>query len=400
MEQRAMSLKMEFVEKALLPGARMAALCRQYGISRETGYKWLNRYKREGPNGLEELSRRPKSSPLATAEDVVVAIIEMREKYPRRGPRKLRLLLERKLGDATPSVATIARVLGRLGLARQRSRFRRYSLTLRAPAVLARECNEIWTVDFKGWWRTKDGERCEPLTVRDAFSRFVLAVEVLPSTAAENVRHVFERLFKRYGVPKRIHVDNGTPFINVLARGGLTRLSAWWISLGIAVQRSRPGCPQDNGAHERMHRDMSDDLQSFPAGSLGAEQRACDRWRQEFNHVRPHDALGGKVPADVYRRSERKAHQSRYLYPAGWLVRSVSDRGNVSVDGQTHSVGLGLARYRVAFEPLAGGLEHRLWFRNVELGTVQLGLSNNLVDELAENHQLQHRTRKGERRAA
>jgi transposase InsO family protein len=392
MEQRKMSLKLEFAQKAMRRGARMSVLCREYGVSRETGYKWLNRYKREGPEGLEERSRRPKSSPLATAEDLVFAILEEREAHPRRGPKKLFIQLRRKCGEQTPSIATIARVLRRFGKVRQRGKFRRISIVERAPTIQAAACNDIWTVDFKGWWRSRDGQRCEPLTVRDAHSRYVLAVKVFRSTSMESVRAVFEALFRRYGVPRCIQCDNGTPFINVQARGGLTRLSAWWISLGIKVVRSRPGCPQDNGGHERMHRDLSEDVQSCPAGSRAAEQRACDKWKQEFNHSRPHEALRGKTPAEVYKHSERKPHVSHYLYPSHWLVRTVTDKGNVNVKGAQFTGGKALVRQRIGLEPLEG-LKYRLWFRDVDLGTIELGLFDELVDEASEKYLGERRKR-------
>jgi len=393
-EQRAMSQKIEFVERAGKPGVRMAALCREFGISRETGYKWLNRFKREGFGGLEEKSRRPKGSPLATAEDVVVSVLELRERYPRRGPRKLRVLLSPKFGATTPSVATIARILKRLGMVRSKSRFRRQiSIVERRPELHAKACNEIWTVDFKGWWRARDGERCEPLTIRDAFSRYVLAIKVLKSPSMDEVRRTFEGLFRKHGIPTVIQCDNGNPFINVQARGGLTRLSAWWVSLGIRVVRSRPGCPQDNGAHERMHRDMRADLQAFPADSLIAEQRACDRWRLEFNRVRPHEALNGKTPADVYKPSSRtSARVTKFLYPANWVVRTVTDLGSVHVGGARVQAGLPLVRQRVAFEPL-GGTQHRLWFRDLDLGTIDLPMSNRTIDEVVTSH-LEARPRK------
>ena len=375
-----MSQKLEFVERAMKPGARVSVLCREYGISRETGYKWLKRFQREGAEGLEERSRRPRASPLATAEEVVAAIIELRERYPRRGPKKMFVLLRNKLGASAPSVATIARVLKRFGMVRRRSRFgRAVSLVEKRPQTRATAPNEIWTVDFKGWWRSKDGQRCEPLTVRDAFSRFVLAIAVLASTSMTEVRRVFEALFKKYGVPQAIHVDNGVPFINVQARGGLTRLSAWWISLGICVVRSRPGCPQDNGAHERMHRDMRTDLQAFPAGSRLAEQRACDRWRVEFNRVRPHEALGGKTPSELYTPSQRRPVKTKFLYPPDWIVRTVTDAGALNVSWVQLQAGLALAHERVALQPL-GGTCYRMWFRDLDLGTVDLPPPNETID--------------------
>jgi len=380
-----MSVKIEFVEKAVRPGARMSVLCRDYGISRETGYKWLNRFKREGPDGLDERSRRPKSSPLSTAEDLVLAILKLREAYPRRGPRKLRVMLERKFGKQTPSVATTARILKRSGMTRQRSRFRRLSMVEAAPTTKASACNEIWTVDFKGWWYAKDGAHCEPLTVRDAFSRYILAVKVLESPSLDAVRRVFEQLFRKYGVPNCIQCDNGTPFIHVRARGGLTRLSVWWMSLGIKVIRSRPGCPQDNGGHERMHRDLREDVQSYPADCLTAEQRACDRWKQEFNHVRPHDALGGKVPADIYARSQRRPIATKYLYPSSWIVRNVNRHGSVGVSHESVWVSESLTGQSVGLEPVQD-THYRLWFRDLDLGTVELPVPNVVIDSAVQMH--------------
>jgi putative transposase len=283
-------------------------------------------------------------------------------------------------------VATIARILKRFGMVRRKSRFGRpLSIVERQPDVRPSACNEFWTVDFKGWWRTRDGQRCEPLTVRDAFSRYLLGIQVLKSTSMADVRRVFEALFRKYGLPQAIQCDNGVPFINVQARGGLTRLSAWWVSLGIRVVRSRPGCPQDNGGHERMHRDMRADLQAFPAGSLVAEQRACDRWRQEFNHVRPHEALAGKTPAELYKRSERRPLKTKYLYPSGWIVRTIKDNGAVKVNGFDVYAGMALVRERIALEPLEG-LKHRLWFRDLDLGTVELPMPNIVIDAVVSDH--------------
>ena len=389
-----MSQKLEFVERAMKPGARIATLCREYGVSRETGYKWLRRFKRDGAEGLEERSRRPRASPLATAEDLVVAILEMREKYPRRGPKKLFVLLSRRFGEATPSVATIARVLKRFGMVRRRSRFARaISVVAQRPSMRAAAPNDVWTVDFKGWWRARDGGRCEPLTVRDAFSRFVLAINVMSSPRLAAVRRVFDHLFKKHGIPAAIQVDNGVPFINTQARGGLTKLSAWWIALGIEVVRSRPGCPQDNGAHERMHRDMRADLQAFPTASRISEQRACDRWRVEFNNVRPHEALGGKTPSEIYTHSDRRALARKFMYPPPWIVCRVQSRGAIQIRGHRLQAGLGLVGHRVALEPLEG-CTYRLWFHHLDLGQVELPISNSIIDAVARDHLIQGNTKK------
>jgi hypothetical protein len=255
----------------------------------------------------------------------------------------------------------------------------------RAPEVKANEANDVWTVDFKGWWRSLDGYRCEPLTVRDAFSRYVLAVEVLESTAEAGVRPVFEKLFRKHGLPLAIQCDNGTPFISVKGRGGLTKLSAWWVSLGIKVVRSRPGCPQDNGGHERMHRDMSADLQAYPSSTRDTQQRACDKWTQEFNHVRPHEALQGKVPAELYKPSiRRRLDQPEYQYPGHWIQRRVGGKqGVIAVESHVYNISRALTGYVIALEPL-DGLRHRIWFRDLDLGEIELAPPRRLIDSVAD----------------
>lgn len=366
-----MSLKMEFVGRAVAPDANISALCREYGITRQTGHKWLRRFQQQGPDGLEESSRRPQSTPLATAEDMVVAIVEAREAHPRWGAHKLRLLLARRYREQTPSERTIARVLDRFDMVRKRKRMPHVNVVLEAPCVTATAPNDVWTVDFKGWWRARNKERCEPLTVRDAFSRKVLAIVVLDSTKGAAVREVFERLFRRYGVPRAIQCDNGTPFVCVRARGGLSVLSAWWVSLGIELVRSRAGCPQDNGGHERMHRDMAADLELSPAASRREQQLACDKWRQEFNYVRPHDAIGGKTPAEVYTKSNREMCPRVALHPHGWSTRTVNRNGCVKVGKVDYFVSQSLSGHRLAFEPI-GGFQHRLWFYELDLGVIEI----------------------------
>jgi len=380
-----MSLKMEFVEKASRPGSQLSELCREYGISRECGYKWLKRFKREGYEGLEERSRAPHSSPLMKAEELVQAILAAREAHPRWGPRKLHVVVKRRFGEETPSQSTIARVLRRFGQVRTRRTRRPSNVVERAPQVIATVPNDVWTVDFKGWWRSRDGLRCEPLTVRDGFSRYLLAVEVLESTAEAGVREVFERLFRKHGLPQAIQCDNGTPFISVRGRGGLTRLSAWWISLGIRVVRSRLASPQDNGGHERMHADLSADVQAFPATTRELQQRALSKWQKEFNHVRPHEALGGKVPAEVYKPSvRRRLDVPHFRYPEHWLMRNVGGKlGVFTLEGQSYPVGCAFRGHVIALEPL-GGLRHRMWFRDIDLGHVELAPPRRMIDSIAE----------------
>ncbi len=366
-----MSQKLQFIEKASVAGANVSALCREHGISRQTGHKWLRRFREAGYTGLSEQSRRPQSSPLTTGEEVVVRILEWREQHSTWGVDKISKALRRELGDEAPSKNTVARVLARLGrMRRRRPKVRIWSIDGK-PRVEVHGPNDLWTIDFKGWWRAQNRERCEPLTVRDAYSRMVLAVTLVESTRAEEVRAVLTGLFQRHGLPTAIQSDNGTPFVCTRGRGGLCRLSAWLLSLGIRLIRSRPGCPQDNGGHERMHRDLAE-LQLRPAKTRRAQQRACDRWTVDFNEVRPHDALGGKTPAEVYRTSERRAlGPLTPSYPPDWMTRRVSPCGSISVDGDQVFVSAALGGQLIGLKK-EGVLRWRARFFDLDLGTLEI----------------------------
>jgi putative transposase len=370
-EQRIMSQKLEFIEKAGAPGANISELCRHYGISRQTGHKWLRRFRAQGYNGLVEQSRRPQTSPLTTAEEVIVRILELRDAHWSWGPDKISRILRRAHGEDAPSKSTVARVLQRLGrMRKRRSPVRIWSVDGR-PRVEVHAPNDLWTMDFKGWWCARNRDRCEPLTVRDAFSRRVLAVALLESSRIKDVRQVLQRLFERHGLPTALQSDNGTPFVNVRARGGLSKLSVWLLSLGIRLVRSRPGCPQDNGGHERMHRDLSE-LERNPARSRKAQQRACDRWMVEFNEVRPHEALGGKTPAEVYRNSERRSLAPVVpSYPPEWDVRRVFRNGKVSINGDEVFISTVLAGQLIGVKR-EGLLRWRARFFDVDLGTIEI----------------------------
>jgi putative transposase len=363
-----MSLKMEFVERAA-KGEPVAALCREFSVSRQTGHKWIKRFNEHGFVGLEEQSRRPKSVPLATAEELVIATLQAREAHPRWGPIKLQQVLRRRFADQTPGVRTIARILKRANKVRERRKRSPLSIIEHAPALVAQAPNDVWTVDFKGWWRTTNGDRCEPLTVRDAASRFVLAIEV-GSTTGRYVSQVLEPLFRRYGLPKAIQCDNGAPFISVQARAGLSQLSASWIAMGIRVVRSRPGCPQDNGAHERMHADVRADVQARPAATREQQQRALDRWRAEFNQVRPHQALGGKTPAEVYKLTERRRPPAKpFAYPPHLHVRQATAGGNVRFRNDDCFIGVPFRGLRIGLE-VVDAMHVRAWLHELDLGLV------------------------------
>jgi len=377
-----MSLKLRFVEQARAPGANIAALCREYGISRQTGHKWLRRYHEHGPLGLVEQSRRPRSSPLSQAEDIVAAIVELRDRRPSWGPDKIARVLTVRFGREAPSRSTVARVLKRLGKVKRRRPLARLWTVDEREHVEVRAPNELWTIDFKGWWKAGNGQLCEPLTVRDAYSRYVLAAKLVGNKTRGTVKFVLQQLFKEHGVPLAIQCDNGSPWVSLQARGGLTRLSAWLISLGIRLIRSRPGCPQDNGGHERMHRDLRE-LQLRPARSRASQQLECDRWVVDFNHVRPHAALGGKTPAEVYRVVEKlPIALALPNYPPEWRTRRVATTGGISFDGDHIFISIALAGKLIGLR-YEGGLRWRGFFFGVDLGTIEVASLNGVLSTVA-----------------
>src|SRR4051794_17313519 len=328
---RPMDLRREFVLAASAPNANVMQLCRDFGISRNNGYKWLRRFKAHGEMGLEDQSRRPQNTKGIDGE-TVLRLLELRHRYPNWGAKKMQaLLIASGYKGRPPSTKTIARIFDRAGEPRVRKPRRRLRLVVREHQDLeVHGPNDVWTVDFKGWWRTRNGKRFEPLTVRDAFSRYVLCLRMLSSTAAKAAKPAFERLFEANGLPKVIRVDNGAPFACTSAPAGLSRLSAWWTSLGIRVSFSRPAHPQDNGSHERMHADMANEIESDPEASSKLQQRAADRWRCEFNEVRPHESLAMRTPALLYVRSTRRYRGVRApVYPATYAVRRVTRKGCV-----------------------------------------------------------------------
>lgn len=366
-----MGLKLKFAEAASVPGANISALCVEYGISRQTGHKWLRRYRGQGALGLVDLSRRPSSSPTTTSEDVVRAVLDLRNRHASWGAQKIARVLVRTLGPDAPAKSTVQRLLRRFGRIRSRRPPVRIWSVEGKPHVEVAAPNDLWTIDFKGWWKARNGERCEPLTVRDACSRMMLTVRIVRTTKGSVVRRILQRLFEKHGTPRAILVDNGSPWVSPRARAGLTRLSVWLVSLGIRFIRTRTGCPQDNGGHERMHRDLSE-LQASPARTRRAQQAACDRWLVDFNHVRPHDALGGKTPAEVYVVRERRPPEVRIpIYPDGWTTRRVNAEGEISLHGDHVRVGGALVGHLVGLV-YEGGLRWRGRFFDVDLGVLEV----------------------------
>jgi putative transposase len=314
-----MEQKLQFIIESRSGTLTMTALCALFGISRQTGYKWRSRFSlRRGEASLEEHSRRPHRTPLETPKKLVDRILRCRHHHPTWGPRKLLAYLRHHGLPSIrwPAASTIGDILKRHGLVRPRRR------RLRAPPRTQpfSRCtspNDVWCVDFKGQFRTGDGALCYPLTVMDAASRFLLACVALRAPEGPPVRAAFEQLFARYGLPKAIRSDNGLPFASSQSPGTLTTLSAWWVRLGIRLERIDPGKPQQNGRHERMHLTLKHETALPPRKSFAAQARAFDAFRQLYNHVRPHEALGQRPPAQLYSPS-RVALPSRlpeFQYP-------------------------------------------------------------------------------------
>ena len=373
-----MEERIEFGLKAMRT-LNFRALCQEYGISAKTGYKWKERFLREGIAGMGEESRRPKRSPEQLAEEKVCEIVRLKLAHVSWGPRKIRELYLRRHGEVA-SESTFKRVLERAGLTQKRRRRRAREAGRVWAGREGTSPNQMWTVDFKGWWRSW-GKRCEPLTVRDEYSRYVLELRAMEDARTETVRRSFERLFERHGLPQAIRSDNGSPFASVHALLGLSRLSVWWVALGIDLERGRPGHPQDNGAHERLHLDISRELEAIGE----SDQEALDVWRQSFNYERPHDSLGMKCPAELYRASERKYEGTPedLDYPQ-MCTRRVSACGAIKVDGQSLFLSSALAGWSVGLKPLIADCME-VWFGRLLLGQIDLTTSNFIRADIRPN---------------
>ena len=378
-----MEQRLAFVTRALDPNCSMRELCREFGISPKTGYKWLKRFRDRGREGLRDLSRRPKSLPAAISSELTCEIVRLRNDHPTWGPKKLHALLLRSMPKReVPSQRTIARVLARAGLVQLQPRRRGRKRTTSREAITPEGPNDLWTVDFKGWWKTRDGRRCEPLTIRDDWSRYVLDIRATRVIKIDLAREAFEEAFTRYGLPKAIRSDNGVPFACTRSLARMTRLSAWWKALGIELDRIDPGCPQQNGAHERMHKDIRAELQKLSAWDLAQQQQAFDRWREEFNLHRPHEALGMKTPAEFYEISTRpySAKPPLIVYPDHFRVRRVSRKGEIRIGGRRgYFVSTALAFWPVGVEQESND-RLRFWFSDLCLGTTDASLRNPIIE--------------------
>lgn len=318
----------EFLSDYLSGDWSMSELCRIYGISRPTGYAVLERSAHPGEAGLGACSHAPRAHPNQTPDAVEQLVLDLRRKHPRWGPRPLKKILEdRHPRLAIPAASTIGSILTREGLTQHRKK-RRHVAPYAQPFLSVEQPNDEWACDFKGWIRTADGERIDPLTISDGASRYLLRCQAVEKTDTARVQAVFEAAFREFGLPRAVRSDNGTPFASC-ALAGLSRLSVWWIKLGIVPQRIEAGHPEQNGRHERMHRTLKEATAAPPRANRRAQQHAFDAFRQEYNELRPHQALNMQTPDAVYRYSPRpfparlpeaeyhSAHTVRRVYPHG-----------------------------------------------------------------------------------
>lgn len=367
-----MSERLKFVATYLEYEVCFADLCRDFGISRKTGYKWVRRYESGGASALNERSRAPRDHPNAVDADMIEAIVALRRRHPRWGPRKLKVVLARKWAQAeVPAASTIGDILRRNDLVRPRRRIRRSS-PFADQLRLYSGPNAVWCADFKGHFPI-GGQRCHPLTISDGFSRYLLGCRALRRPLHRCAKDVFEAAFREYGLPQAIRTDNGPPFSS-LALAGLSRLSVWWIRLGIRPERIMPGRPDQNGRHERMHSTLKAETARPPRSSFGAQQRAFDRFRLEYNQERPHEALDQQVPASLYRPSLR-AYPSYLLqpeYPSRFETRLVYPNGVFSFFSMTQwYASVCLAGERVGLEPCDDGC-WRVHYGFLPIGTLDL----------------------------
>jgi len=333
-ETCAMRERMKFVALVEAGEETMAELCRRFGISRKTGYKFMERFAADGIAGLSDRSHAVHEHPHAVSEEIVRRVVELRGEHPFWGPRKLRARLRMLDGGVVlPAASTIGEILRRHGLIVPRRRRQRVPADT-SPFAECTGANDTWSIDFKGWFRTGDGRRCEPLTISDAFSRYLLRCQVVQRTDTSWVKPLVEATLREYGLPRVIRSDNGPPFASSGA-GGLSRLSVWWIKLGIRPERIDAGRPDQNGRHERLHGTLKLEGCEPPAANWRAQQQRFDVFRRIYNEERPHEALADATPSMIYQASARPypTRLAEVVYADGWQVRQVRQDGSIKWGG-------------------------------------------------------------------
>lgn len=369
-----MDSKVDFIQEWESNELSFSELCRKHGVSRQTGYTVVARFQSEGWEGLQERSRAPHHSPAAMDEATRQELIELRREHPSWGPKKLKAFLETsrrqmEMETPVPARSTIGDLLDREGLIYRRRR--KVTEAGAGQSLLSEvvESNDVWSADYKGWFRTGDGRRCEPLTVTDNSSRMLLRLVAAMGIDGRQVKAVMESAFKEYGMPKAIRTDNGSPFVSA-APGGLTGLSVWWIRLGIKHERIQPGKPTQNGRHERMHLSMIRECLDYEIGhDCRAQAKILQRYRNEFNQIRPHEALEMKTPASVWTDSPRRypAKLPGIDYESSYERRRVDEQGRFLWNGRMVMLTKVLAGETIGVFQVDEDV-HEIYFGPVRLG--------------------------------
>jgi putative transposase len=370
METSPVEQRERFIRDHRLELYAMAELCGRYGISRKTGYKWLARFDEGGRLGLHDRSRAPRHCPHRIARAVAAVICAARRQHPTWGPAKLLTWLQpRHPGIEWPAVSTAGDLLARRGLVKKRRRRRQWQHPGVVPATTSQP-NDLWTADFKGHFRTRDTLYCYPLTVADQHTRYLLACHGLLSTKGHGVRPIFDRLFRAYGLPRAIRTDNGVPFATTGIHG-LSQLNVWWLRLGIQHQRILPAHPEQNGAHERMHKTLKGEACRPPQACLARQQRTFNAFRHLYNDERPHAALGNRPPAALYRPSTRAYTGALppVEYPGHFLVKRVTNAGTIRLKKRLLFLSNALQQHPVGLEEIDDGI-WSIHFCQVLLGRV------------------------------
>ncbi len=373
-ETDVMKEKEKFIDAVIKAEKPFKYICEDFGISEKTGHKWKNRFYEEGKLGLYEKSREAENHPNALPEDTVIAIIQLKTAHPYWGAKKILELFKKSRRNAeVPSLSSVNRILSKANLIKKR-RVKPVSADCRRlhAHIQPQEVNDVWAIDFKGYWRS-DGEICEPFTVRELVSRKILCVKLMQSKSSEAVRAVMTDLFKKYGLPKVIRSDNGTPFSSPNGVLSLTSLSAWWITLGITPDRTEKGSPGQNGSLERMHADIAREIEGKVRGGVLANQAVIDAWVEEYNSVRPNEAIGMKTPDEVFIPSERKyiGDYEEIEYPLGFLTRKVTAGGEIVLNSIRIAIGHSLRGLYIGLKPLENN-SYEAYLADFILGTVDM----------------------------
>jgi putative transposase len=359
-EITAVDERCRFVTTYLSDVVSMSDLCAEYRISRPTGYKWVERYRQYGPAGLYDRSRAPHDCPHRMDDEVAQWMLQDRRQHPTWGARKIvRRFKTRFPKQHAPSPSAVAELFNREGLSRPAKRTRRPH---RAGGQHPNAINphDLWTIDFKGQFRTGDRHYCYPLTIMDCASRYLLACRGALNTCGHWVIPFMDRLFKEHGLPHSIHSDNGAPFCSFNSIAGLSRLSVHWLKLGITIERSRPGCPQDNPIHERMHRTLKADTARPPATNLRTQQTRFDHFTHEYNRERPHEGIEERIPAQLYRSSPRPypARLPEPEYPGHFEQRRIASNGCLKLKGNVLFIGAVFSGEELGLEEVDDGIWH------------------------------------------